>query len=68
MTNALKTLIGKTVNDDVATKELENIAKKAGYTRCQLREPGGIYDCQFDTSRLQIHLNESRKIVDLREG
>jgi len=68
MTNTLKTLIGKTLDEDVAQKELEGLAKKEGYTRCQLREPGGFYDCQFDTTRLQIHVDNDKTIVDIREG
>lgn len=68
MTDTLKALIGKTVDTDIQQSELEKIAKNAGYTRCQLREPGAFYDCQFDTSRLQIHVNSDKKICDLREG
>lgn len=68
MTDILKKLIGKTVNKDVATQELEKMAATAGYTRCQLREPGHFYDCQFDVSRLQVHVNDKKKIVDIREG
>ena len=68
MTDTLKKLIGKTVDSDVASKDLDKLAKKAGYTRCQLREPGFFYDCQFDTSRLQVHVDDKKKIVDLREG
>jgi chloramphenicol 3-O-phosphotransferase len=68
MTNTLQTLIGKTVNKDVAERELEKLAKKEGYTKCQLREPGGFYDCQFDTSRLQVHIDNTNKIVDIKEG
>lgn len=68
MTNTLKTLIGKTLDEDVAQKELEGLAKKEGYTRCQLREPGGFYDCQFDTTRLQIHVDNDKTIVDIRES
>lgn len=68
MTNALKTLIGKTIDEDVAQKELEKLVQKEGYTRCQLREPGGFYDCQFDTARLQVHVDDDKKIVDIREG
>jgi hypothetical protein len=68
MTEALQTLIGKKVDTDVPAKELEKMAKKAGYTRCQLRNPSGFFDCQYDTKRLQVHVDENNKIVDLREG
>jgi chloramphenicol 3-O-phosphotransferase len=68
MTDMLKSLIGKTVDEDVAQKDLEKLAKTAGYTRCQLREPGNFYDMQFDTTRLQVHVDAAKKITDLREG
>lgn len=68
MTEALQTLIGKKVDTDVPTKELEKMAKKAGYTRCQLRNPSDFFDAQYDTKRLQVHVDENNKIVDLREG
>ena len=68
MTTAIKTLIGKKIDEEVAEKDLESIAKKAGYSRCQLRQPGYMYDCQYDTTRLQVHVDEDKKIIDVREG
>jgi hypothetical protein len=68
MTKTLLNLVGKKLNADIEETEIQEMAKQAGYTRCQLRESGYMYDCQYDTGRLQVHLDENKVIADIREG
>jgi hypothetical protein len=68
MTKALLNLVGKKVNSDLKESELESIAKEAGYDKYQVREPGYMYDCQFDESRLQVHVDKDKTITSVRKG
>jgi len=68
MTKTLLNLVGKKIGTDIKESELQDMAKQAGYTKYQLRESGYMYDCQYDTSRLQIHLDANKTITELREG
>lgn len=66
--DSVRKLIGKILNKEIREDEVAKIAKGAGYSIYQFRESDGVYDCQFNTQRLQVHVDANKKIVELREG
>lgn len=64
---AMKNYIGKTINPAIE-KELLKQAQKEGCTKIQVRKPGYMYDCRFDTQRLQVIVDENNQIKNYQRG
>jgi hypothetical protein len=70
--NDVNQLIGMFVGDGkqntLTEAQLQNIATSLGYRTAQVRDTCSMYDCMYDTSRLQIHVNEQNQITSVRTG
>jgi len=54
--------------DTLTESQLQKIATSFGYRTAQVRDSYAMYDCMYDTSRLQIHINEQKQITEVRVG
>jgi hypothetical protein len=71
--SALKQLVGSKVRAGKSSagyseEELEKLCKENGYAHCQVREPGYMYDCVYDDSRVQVHVDDSGVIQAVHVG
>lgn len=70
--NDVNQLVGMFVGDgksnSLTESQLQNIATGLGYRIAQIRDTYSMYDCMYDTSRLQIHVNEQNQITSVRTG
>lgn len=60
-------IVGETP-ESLTDSQLQNIATSLGYRTAQVRLPNYMYDCMYDVSRLQIHVDEQNKITSVRPG
>lgn len=70
---ALKQLVGKKVkaassNSGYSEEELERMCRESGYAHCQVREPGYMYDCMYDATRVLVSVDDSGTIQSVRVG
>lgn len=70
---ALKQLVGKKVKAGYSTtgyseSDLDRMCRASGYARCQVREPGFMYDAQYDDSRVLVHVDDSGTIQSVQVG
>lgn len=60
--------IGDGKQNTLTEAQLQSIATSLGYRIAQVRDTYSMYDCMYDTSRLQIHVNEQNQITSVRSG
>lgn len=65
-------LVGMFIGDGrpntLTESQLQSIATGLGYRTAQVRDTCSMYDCMYDTSRLQIHVDEQGQITSVRIG
>jgi hypothetical protein len=69
--NDASQLVGMSVGNgksELTEAQLQSIATGLGYRTAQIRDTFSMYDCMYDTSRLQIHVDEQKKITSVRVG
>ena len=70
--NDANQLVGMYLGDGksgtLTESHIQIIATKLGYRIAQIRNPCAMYDCMYDTSRLQIHINEYNQITSISAG
>jgi hypothetical protein len=60
--------VGNGKSNTLTEAQLQNIATSLGYRTAQIRDNYSMYDCMYDTSRLQIHVDEQNQITSVRIG
>lgn len=71
--NDVNQLIGFSVGDvssekTLTNEQLQSIARNLGYKQAQIRSNHCMYDCMFDVSRLQLHVDDNNQITEIRTG
>jgi len=66
-------LIGFSIGNDADEKtfnneQLQSIARNLGYKKAQVRSRNAMYDCMYDVTRLQLHVDDNNQIVEIRIG
>lgn len=60
--------IGDGKKNTLTDAQIQSIATSLGYRTAQVRDTCSLYDCMYDTSRLQIHINEQNQITSVNPG
>ena len=60
--------VGNGKSNTLTESQLQNIATSLGYRIAQVRDTCSMYDCMYDTSRLQIHVDDQKQITSVRIG
>ena len=70
--NEASQLVGMYMGDGksntLTESQIQSIAASLGYRSAQVRDTYSMYDCMYDTSRLQIHVDEQKQITSVRTG